>query len=74
MQILSSFVEIISGQTSQFTNLKMLKIYPKVVDSAERAQKNASMSVEVKKFLLDGSPSATFTYMLFPLGVEYLAH
>ena len=67
MQILSS-MELISDQTSPFTNLKMLKIYPKVVDSAERAQKNASMSVEVKKFLLHGSSSATFTYMLFPLG------
>ncbi|PWA95459.1 argonaute 1 [Artemisia annua] len=60
MEILSS-MELISDQTSPFTNLKMLKIYPKVVDSAERAQKNASMSVEVKKFLLHGSSSATFT-------------
>ncbi|GKE94937.1 hypothetical protein Tco_1579792, partial [Tanacetum coccineum] len=37
----------------------MLKIYPEVVH--ELAQKNVSMSVEVKKFLLNGSPSATFT-------------
>ncbi|GJW89837.1 F-box domain containing protein [Tanacetum coccineum] len=59
VEVLSSSLELFSDQTSPFTNLKMLKIYPEVVH--ELAQKNVSMSVEVKKFLLNGSPSATFT-------------
>ncbi|GKE51782.1 F-box domain containing protein, partial [Tanacetum coccineum] len=59
VEVLSSSLELFSDQTSPFTTLKMLKIYPEVVH--ELAQKNVSMSVEVKKFLLNGSPSATFT-------------
>ncbi|GJV28822.1 hypothetical protein Tco_1385270 [Tanacetum coccineum] len=44
------FFGTIFRPNSPFTNLKMLKIYPEVVH--ELAQKNVSMSVEVKKFLL----------------------
>ncbi|GKA96556.1 F-box domain containing protein [Tanacetum coccineum] len=57
VEVLSSSEELISDQPSPFTNLKMLKIYPKLVDSKE----NVSISEEVKNYLLDGSPSATFT-------------
>ncbi|PWA76435.1 F-box domain, Leucine-rich repeat domain, L domain-like protein [Artemisia annua] len=60
IEILSSSVELISGQPSPFTNLNMLKIYPEKVDLKEQAQKKANMSMEVKNYLLDGSPSTTF--------------
>ena len=43
VQILSSSVELISGQPSPFTNLKMLKIYPEKVDLNEQAQKKANV-------------------------------
>lgn len=60
VEVLSSSVELISGQPSPFTNLKMLKIHPEKVDLKEQAQKKVNMSMEVKNYLLDGSPSATF--------------
>nr|GEW54271.1 F-box domain, leucine-rich repeat domain, L domain-like protein [Tanacetum cinerariifolium] len=60
VEVLSSSVELISGQPSPFTNLKMLKIYPENVDFNEQAEKKVDMSMEVKNYLLDGSPSATF--------------
>lgn len=61
LQHLSSSVELISHQPSPFTNLKSLKIYPKRVDERDLPKKRVDMSVEVKKYLLDGSPSAAFT-------------
>ncbi|GJZ15256.1 F-box domain containing protein [Tanacetum coccineum] len=61
VELLSSSAELVFNQPSPFSNLKSLKIYPKDVDSKERTQKKANMSVEVKNYLLDGSPSATFT-------------
>ncbi|GJR77104.1 F-box domain containing protein [Tanacetum coccineum] len=56
-QLLSPLMELISYQPSPFVNLKSLKVYPsdlcvKVVQT---------IPAEVKKYLLDGSPSATFT-------------
>nr|GEY05713.1 hypothetical protein [Tanacetum cinerariifolium] len=61
VELLSSSVELVSNQPSPFSNLKSLKIYPVDVDSKKRRQKKANMSMEVKNYLLDGSPSATFT-------------
>lgn len=61
VELLSSYVELIADQPSPFTKLKMLKIYPANVDSEEDEQTRVSMSTEVKNYLLDGSPSATFT-------------
>ncbi|PWA93533.1 F-box domain, Leucine-rich repeat domain, L domain-like protein [Artemisia annua] len=56
-ELLSPLMELISYQPSPFVNLKSLKVYPgdllvKVLET---------IPAEVKKYLLDGSPSATFT-------------
>ncbi|GJY12251.1 F-box domain containing protein [Tanacetum coccineum] len=61
LEHLSSSVEVISHQPSPFANLKSLKIYPKKVDKWELPKKIVDMSTEVKNYLLDGSPSATFS-------------
>lgn len=55
--ILSPLMELISYQPSPFVNLKSLKVYPHDywVEVPE------TIPAEVKKYLLDGSPSATFT-------------
>ncbi|GJR15225.1 F-box domain containing protein [Tanacetum coccineum] len=61
LEHLSSSVELISHQPSPFTNLKSLKIYPKLVNEWNLPKKRVDMSIEVKTYLLDSSPSATFT-------------
>ncbi|PWA66628.1 F-box domain, Leucine-rich repeat domain, L domain-like protein [Artemisia annua] len=58
LEHLSSSVEIISHQHSPLANLKSIKIYPLLVD---KWQLPRDMSTEVKNYLLDGSPGATFT-------------
>ncbi|KAI7730197.1 hypothetical protein M8C21_000297, partial [Ambrosia artemisiifolia] len=62
IEILSTSVELISHQPSPFANLKSLKIYRKTYfTQKEQTQPKATMCTEVMKYLLDGSPGATFT-------------
>ncbi|KAI7739803.1 hypothetical protein M8C21_024267, partial [Ambrosia artemisiifolia] len=56
VKFLSSYVELISHQPSPFANLKSLKIYP-----VDVTRSKVTMSDEVKKYLLDGSPDVTLT-------------
>ncbi|XP_076902142.1 F-box/LRR-repeat protein At3g26922-like [Bidens hawaiensis] len=56
-----SSVELISHQPSPFANLKSLKIYTHYVSLNEKARTKVTMSIEVKNYLLDGSPGATVT-------------
>ncbi|GJV32617.1 hypothetical protein Tco_1393017, partial [Tanacetum coccineum] len=56
-ELLSPLMELIAYQPSPFVNLKSLKVYPEVYYVKERQ----TIPAEVKKYLLDGSPSATFT-------------
>ncbi|GJV42318.1 F-box domain containing protein [Tanacetum coccineum] len=60
LEHLSSSVEIISHQPSPFANLKSLKIYPSLVEKWQLPEKIVNMSTEVKNYLLDGCPGATF--------------
>ncbi|PWA97867.1 F-box domain, Leucine-rich repeat domain, L domain-like protein [Artemisia annua] len=60
VQLLSSSVGLISRQPSPFTSLRSLKIYPKFIDEAEHLKEKLNIS-EVKSYLLDSSPNATFT-------------
>ncbi|GJR77099.1 F-box domain containing protein [Tanacetum coccineum] len=55
--LLAPLTELISYQPSPFVKLKSLKVYPEVY-YVEVLQ---TIPAEVKKYLLDGSPSATFT-------------
>ncbi|PWA37812.1 F-box domain, Leucine-rich repeat domain, L domain-like protein [Artemisia annua] len=61
LEHLSSSGEIISHQHSPLANLKSIKIYPLLVDKYQLPIKMVNMSTEVKIYLLDGSPGATFT-------------
>ncbi|KAM0028807.1 putative F-box domain, leucine-rich repeat domain superfamily, F-box-like domain superfamily [Helianthus debilis subsp. tardiflorus] len=58
---LCSSVELILDQPSPFVNLKGLKIYPEFYYWEEHTQPKVTMCTEVKSYLLDGSPGATFT-------------
>ncbi|PWA65573.1 F-box domain, Leucine-rich repeat domain, L domain-like protein [Artemisia annua] len=55
--LLSPLMELISSQPSPFVNLKSLKVYPLNF----HAKVLETIPAEIKKYLLDGSPSATFT-------------
>ncbi|GKB44352.1 hypothetical protein Tco_0889294, partial [Tanacetum coccineum] len=55
--VLSPLMELISYQPSPFVNLKSLKVYPS--DLCVKVLQ--TIPAEVKKYLLDGSPSAIFT-------------
>ncbi|PWA46191.1 F-box domain, Leucine-rich repeat domain, L domain-like protein [Artemisia annua] len=57
LTLLSPLMELISSQPSPFVNLKSLKVYPVNF----RAKVLETIPAEIKKYLLDGSPSATFT-------------
>ena len=59
MQLLSSSVELILNRPSPFANLKSLHIYP--VKELSEVRNDVEMSSEVKSYLLENSPSATFT-------------
>ncbi|GJY11465.1 F-box domain containing protein [Tanacetum coccineum] len=61
LELLSKSVELISHQPSPFANLKRLKIYPKLVYECELPKEMRNVSTEVKNYLLDNSPGATFT-------------
>ncbi|KAK1438377.1 hypothetical protein QVD17_04185 [Tagetes erecta] len=62
MEFFSIFAEeLISHQPSPFANLKRLKIYPARVTLEDETQPKVFISPEVKNYLLDSSPSATFT-------------
>ncbi|PWA93534.1 F-box domain, Leucine-rich repeat domain, L domain-like protein [Artemisia annua] len=60
-KLLSPLMELISHQPSPVVNLKSLKVYPG--DSFVKVLE--TIPAEVKKYLLDGSPSATFTEVSF---------
>ncbi|KAF5767284.1 hypothetical protein HanXRQr2_Chr14g0622501 [Helianthus annuus] len=61
LQLLSSFVEQLAHLPSPFANLKSLKIHPERERLKVREHKRVEMSAEVRSYLLDGSPGATFT-------------
>ncbi|KAI3760297.1 hypothetical protein L1987_50690 [Smallanthus sonchifolius] len=62
---LISYMEQISLQCSPFSELKSLKIYPVYVRSDDEAHKKVNMSTKVINYMLDGSPSATFTLISY---------
>lgn len=53
-------MEIISHQHSPLANLKSIKIYP-LLEKWKLPRETVNMSTEVKNYLLDSSPGATFT-------------
>ncbi|XP_035838661.1 F-box/LRR-repeat protein 25 isoform X2 [Helianthus annuus] len=61
VELLSSFVEQLAHLPSPFANLKSLKIHPERERLKVREHKRVEMSAEVRSYLLDGSPGATFT-------------
>ncbi|KAI7738952.1 hypothetical protein M8C21_007341, partial [Ambrosia artemisiifolia] len=70
IKLLSSSVEIIAHQPSPFANLKSLKIYPAYtpdelmqprLSKKKLMQLKVTMSTEVRNYLLNSSPDATFT-------------
>ncbi|XP_076899503.1 F-box/LRR-repeat protein At5g02910-like [Bidens hawaiensis] len=62
IEILFSSVELISHLPSPFANLKSLKIHRKIYSTQkEQTQPEVTMCTEVKNYLFDGSPGATFT-------------
>nr|GEW05512.1 hypothetical protein [Tanacetum cinerariifolium] len=61
LELLSKSFELISHQPSPFANLKRLKIYPKNLYKCELPKDMINVSTEVKNYLLDNSPGATFT-------------
>ncbi|KAD3641574.1 hypothetical protein E3N88_30798 [Mikania micrantha] len=63
VEVLCSSVELITSQPSPFANLRSLKIYPANIQSKGLSQKKVVVFEEVKKFLLDGSPSASSTWV-----------
>ncbi|KAJ0634837.1 putative F-box domain, leucine-rich repeat domain superfamily, F-box-like domain superfamily [Helianthus annuus] len=66
-ETLSSSVELISHQPSPFANLKRLKIYPSYVTrlAEDQMELQVTMCTEVKNYLLDASPGATFTVVSY---------
>lgn len=60
-ELLCSSVKLISRQPSPFANLRSLKIYPVRIYDWELSEEKPTVSTEVKKYLLNSSPSATFT-------------
>ncbi|KAI7732837.1 hypothetical protein M8C21_022165 [Ambrosia artemisiifolia] len=61
VELLSSSMELMSNQPSPFANLKSLKIHPERYLSEVREHERVKMSAEVRGYLLDSSPGATFT-------------
>ncbi|KAF5753735.1 putative F-box domain-containing protein [Helianthus annuus] len=61
VQQLSSSVELMSHPPSPFANLRSLKIYPTSEHSRVEKHKSGKMSAELKRYLLDASPSAIVT-------------
>ncbi|PWA67797.1 F-box domain, Leucine-rich repeat domain, L domain-like protein [Artemisia annua] len=59
LELLSSSVQLILNRPSPFANLKSLHIYP--VKELSEVRNFVEMSSEVKNYLLENSPSATFT-------------
>ncbi|PWA98287.1 F-box domain, Leucine-rich repeat domain, L domain-like protein [Artemisia annua] len=59
LELLSSSVELILINRPPFANLKSLHIYP--VEELSEVRNDVEMSSEVKNYLLENSPSATFT-------------
>ncbi|MFS8030434.1 putative leucine-rich repeat domain superfamily, F-box-like domain superfamily [Helianthus anomalus] len=64
LETLSSSLDLNLHQPSLFVNLKSLKIYPQTAYSWNPASKKVAISTELKSYLLDGSPGATFTMVL----------
>ncbi|KAK1438376.1 hypothetical protein QVD17_04184 [Tagetes erecta] len=61
VELLTSSVELMSHQPFPFTNLRSLHIHPASEPSRVRKHGRVEMSAEVKSYLLDSSPGATFT-------------
>ncbi|KAJ0811472.1 putative F-box domain, leucine-rich repeat domain superfamily, F-box-like domain superfamily [Helianthus annuus] len=61
IELLSSSLVLTSHLHSPFTNLKSLRIYPAFGTRVEQTQRKVAMSTEVKSYLVDASPGATFT-------------
>ncbi|KAI3812647.1 hypothetical protein L1987_17359 [Smallanthus sonchifolius] len=61
IEALSSSVELVSNKPSPFANLRSLKIYPVNIQLKGQTQKKVFVSNEVKNYLLDGSPRASFS-------------
>nr|XP_043607869.1 putative F-box/FBD/LRR-repeat protein At4g03220 [Erigeron canadensis] len=61
VELLSSYVELVSHHPSPFNKLKRLKIYPVAELLEEEEQNTVKISTDVKSYLLDNSPDATFT-------------
>ncbi|KAI7726822.1 hypothetical protein M8C21_019519 [Ambrosia artemisiifolia] len=59
VELLSSYVELMSNLPSPFANLKSLKIYPQLTKLDECH--TVKLSAEVKRYLLETSPGATFS-------------
>ncbi|KAJ0677849.1 putative F-box domain, leucine-rich repeat domain superfamily, F-box-like domain superfamily [Helianthus annuus] len=62
IKLVSSYMERVSRQPSPFTNLKSLKIHP---DRVDKEHKKVNVSTQVIKYLLAGSPTATFTMISY---------
>ncbi|KAJ0666408.1 putative F-box domain, leucine-rich repeat domain superfamily, F-box-like domain superfamily [Helianthus annuus] len=71
VELLSSSVELLLRQPSPFVNLKSLKIYPERVRLSGQAPRKVAMSSELKNYLIDSSPGATFSMVLRE---EIIAH
>nr|XP_043608225.1 uncharacterized protein LOC122580019 [Erigeron canadensis] len=62
VESLSLNLKSVSLKFSPFANLRSIKIYPaKVSEKAEEGEKPLTIASELKSYLLDSSPSATFT-------------
>ncbi|KAI7732836.1 hypothetical protein M8C21_022164 [Ambrosia artemisiifolia] len=61
VELLSLSMELISNQPSPFANLKSLKVHPERYLYEVRKLERVKMSSEVRGYLLDSSPGATFT-------------
>ncbi|GJT78328.1 zinc finger, CCHC-type containing protein [Tanacetum coccineum] len=67
VELISSSVEVVSNQPSPFASLKSLKISPFIKGLKyhpyiqEQTAMEINLSTEVKNYLLDRSPNATFT-------------
>ncbi|GJR77110.1 F-box domain containing protein [Tanacetum coccineum] len=68
VMLLSPLMELISYQPSPFVNLKSLKVYPRFWWCVELE----TIPAEVKKYLLDGSPSATFKEVSCEVSVPFV--
>ncbi|GJR41655.1 F-box domain containing protein [Tanacetum coccineum] len=70
LELLSSYVQVISHHPPPFANLKSLDIYP--LNVWESPEENVNISAEVKNYLLNSSQGATFTMVSRQEVVAYM--